>query len=114
MFDIAAAATGSWSNAIVYGGLGQTFSTGTSGAYDPATMNGQFLYININGTQFFTRYDLRNRFMEQFSYLRFSQGTAVVGGKMASALFVDGSTKLTFVYAVGNTLQPMFSGAVSR
>lgn len=109
VLDIAAAATGTWTNDIVYGNKAQTFTTGTTGAYDPATKQGRLMQLNANGTQRFARFDMKNRVMEPGSYLRFPQSTAVVGQKMANALFIDGATKVNFVYALNNTQAFMHS-----
>jgi len=114
ILDIAGAATGSWSNAIVYGNLGQTFTTGTSGCHDPATMSGRFLHLCVNGTQRMVRFDMRNRVIDSGTYLRFPQGVAVVGQKMGSALFVDGATKLNFVFQITTSQTQVFSMAVQR
>jgi hypothetical protein len=114
VLDIAAAANGSWANAIVYGNSAQVFTTGTSGVYNPATMGGRFLQICINGTQRMGAFDLQNRVMTPETYLRFPQGTAVVGGKMASCLFIDGTTKLNFVYLITSSQTQMFSFAVQE
>lgn len=112
ILDIAGAATGSWTNGVTYGNSSQTFTTGTCGAYVPATQGGRFLYINVNGTQRFARFDVRNLYMDPGTYLRFPQSTAIVGGKMAVSLFVDGATKLPFIYHATNTQAQMFSIAV--
>jgi len=114
VLDIAGAATGSWSNDIVYGNKAQTFTTGTCAIYAPATLGGRFLNINVNGTQRMARFDLRNRVMDSQSYLRFPQGTAVNGVKMGHALFIDGATKLSFIYHLTNSQTQMFSLAVQR
>lgn len=98
VLDIAGAATGSWSNDIAYGKKAQTFTTGTSGAYDPSTLGGRFLHLNINGTQRMARFDMRNRIMDAGSYLRFPMGTAVVGNRMATAAVIDGTTKVNNLY----------------
>jgi hypothetical protein len=109
IFDIAGAATGAWTTGVVYGKQAQTFTTGTCGAYDPATREGRFMHININGTQRFAKFDLKNRVLDAGSYFRFSQSTAIVGQKLACGLFVDGNTKANFVYALNNTQQYMHS-----
>lgn len=114
VLDIAGAATGIWSNDIVYGNKAQTFTTGTCGVYSPATFGGRFLNINVNGTQRMARLDLRNRVMDSQSYLRFPQGTAINGAKMAHALFIDGTTKLSFIYHLTDSQAQMFSLAVQR
>jgi hypothetical protein len=114
VLDIAGASTGVWSNTIVYGNLGQTFTTGTNGCYDNATLQGRFLHICVNGTQRMVRFDMKNRVMEPSVYLRFPQSTQVVGCKMANGLFIDGSTKVNFVYQLTNTQAQMFSLTIAR
>lgn len=114
VLDIAGGATGAWSNDIVYGKKAQLFTTGTSGAYDPATNNGRLLHLNINGTQRMARFDMRHRVLDADSYLRFPQGAALAGQKMANGLFIDGATKLNFKYHLTHTQAQMFSLAVQR
>lgn len=116
VLDIAGAATGAWSNDIVYGNKSAAlfFTTGTTGAYDPATMQGRFLHINVNGTQRFARFDMLNRIIDAGAYLRFPQGTAIVGQKMANGLFIDGATKANFLYHATHTQDKVFSMWVQR
>lgn len=112
MLDIAAAAAGAWSNAILYGNQSQTFTTGTSAAYDPVTLGGKYLHLNVNGTQRFARFNMLTQTMEVGTYLRFPQSTAVVGGKLAFNYFLDGATKLAMLYHLTNTQSFMFSNAI--
>ena len=113
--DIAGAATGAWSAAQTYGNtLSTTFTTGTASAYDPATNQGRYLYICVNGTQRFLRFDLLNRVLEPWTYLRYAPSTAVVGGKLAMATFIDGSTKLSFLYVIQTTASTLFNIALQR
>lgn len=114
VLDIAGAATGSWSNDIAYGKKSQTFTTGTCGAYDPTTLGGRFLHLCVNGTQRMARFDLRNRIMDPESYLRFPQGAAAAGSKLAVGTLVDGATKLSLLYQMTQTQAQMFSLAVQR
>jgi hypothetical protein len=115
VLDIAASATGTWTNAIAYGNLGTTtFNAGTCAVYDPMTLNGRFIYINPNGTQRMIRFDMRNRVMDGFAYLRFPQGAALVGGKLALSTFVDGTTKISNLYALTNTQTNYFSALAWR
>lgn len=100
VLDIAAAATGTWSNDIAYGKKAQTFTTGTCGAYDPTTLGGRFLHLNINGTQRMARFDMRNRIMDAGTYFRFPMGTAVVGSRLATTSVIDGTTKVNNLYNV--------------
>ena len=114
VLDIAGAAAGAWSNDIVYGKKGQTFSTGTTGAFVPATMQGRLMHVCVNGTQRMGRFDMKNRIFDADSYLRFPQGTAIVGQKMANGLFLDGATKANFLYQLTHTQAQMFSMVVQR
>ena len=114
VLDIAGAATGAWSNDIIYGKKGQAFTTGTNGAYDPATMQGRFLHLCINGTQRQARFDMKNRVLDASTFLRFPQGTAIVGQKMANGMFIDGATKANLVYQLTHTQAQMFSLVIQR
>lgn len=114
VLDIAGAATGAWSNAITYGKSGQTFTTGTSGCYLSATLGGRYLILNVNGTQRHARLDLRNRTLDPYTYLRFPQGAAALGDRMASTLFIDGATKLSFAYQLTSSQNYFFGVAVQN
>lgn len=89
VFDIAGAATGSWTANVDYGGKSQTFTTGTSMAHCSMHNGGRYLYINVNGTQRFLRFDMQSLTVEPLTYLKFAQGAAVVGNKLAMIHFVD-------------------------
>lgn len=115
LLDIAGAATGAWTADIAYANKGLTlFTTGNAGAYDPVTMGGRLLHLNLNGTQRMARFDMRNRVLDVETYLRFPQGAALVGGKVTMNYFFDGATKLAFVYHLTNTAPYMFSLAVQN
>jgi hypothetical protein len=114
ILDIAGGANGLWTNAITYGNQSQTFTTGTCAQYAPATLGGRFIFLNVNGTQRMARFDIRNRIMDTNSYLRFPQGTAIVGSKMGLYTFVDGTTKLDFIYHLTNSSTNFFSLATWR
>lgn len=114
VLDIASGATGTWTSTIDYGNRGQTFTTGTCGQLDPVTMGGRYLYLNVNGTQRFVRFDMFDRVMEPWTYLRFAQGTAVVGNKIGMTTFIDGSTKLTIMYHLTNSQSQMLSTMIQR
>ena len=114
VLDIAGAATGAWSANIDYGQKAQTFTTGTCGAYDAVTNGGKYLYLQINGTQRYSRFDMLNRMLEPWAYNRYPQSTATVGGKMHMAFFIDGATKLAFLYSIRQTGTEQFSVALQR
>ena len=112
MLDIASGASGTWSADIAYRNKSQTFTTATSGAYDPVTLGGKYLHVNVNGTQRFARFDMLAQTMETGTYLRFPQSTAVVGQKMVFNFFLDGATKLALLHHLTNTQAFMFSNAI--
>jgi hypothetical protein len=114
VLNIAGGATGTWEPDIWYNKRGQTFTTGTSGAYDPITFGGRFLHLNVNGTQRFVRFDVRNRVLDPGSYLPFPPGVAAVGGKCAMVWLIDGSTKLGELINVSPSQAQAFGVLVTR
>lgn len=60
------------------------------------------------------RFDMKNRVIDAGSYLRYPQGTAVVGQKLANGLFIDGATKSNFLYQLTNTSAAFFSTIIQR
>ncbi len=113
VLDIAGGANGVWDADIVYGNKGnQTFTTGTSGCYDFAANGGNTIHINVNATQRFAKFDMKNRIMDVGTYLRFPQGTAAVGGKMASSYLIDGATKVAFINVLTSYQTYMFTKIV--
>jgi hypothetical protein len=114
ILDIAGGANGVWQPDIWYGGKAQTFTTGTSGAQDPVTMDGRFLHICVNGTQRFVRFDMKNRVLEAGTFLPFPPSTAVVGGKCAMSFLIDDPTKLGILFHIPASLSQVFSLAISR
>lgn len=114
LFDLAGASTGSWSNAITYNSIGTTFTTGTCLIYDPVDNGGKHAYISVNGLQTFCRFNCYARSVNEWAQLRFPQGTAIVGGKMAFTTAVDGASKVGLVYALRNTAAELFNILVQR
>lgn len=109
VLDIAGAATGTWTNDMVYGNRGQTFTTGTCGAYDNACSDGRFLHLNINGSARMAKFDMRNRIMDSGVFVANLQGAALVGGKLFTSTFIDGSTKLSRLYQALQTSNQVIS-----
>lgn len=103
VLDITAGTNGAWSNAIVYGGqpMGtQTYRPGE--CYCPATEEGRYWYINniSLGTNIILRLDLKNRILETWTSQPYNPSSAVAnnfGNRMASTVYVDGSTKISFI-----------------
>ena len=114
VFDIAGAATGAWTANIDYGKKATTFTAGTCGAYDSVTNSGRWLYLQVNGTQRFMRFDMLTRNLEPWANLRYPQGTATVGAKMHMAFFFDGATRLGFLFSARQTGTEQFAIALQR
>lgn len=114
VLDIAGGATGVWTNDIPYTNRTTTFTTGTSGAYDPWTLGGRYFYLTVSGTQRHVRFDMLNRTLEPGTYLRYPQSTAVAGCKSAFSVFEDGATKISQLTIMGNTLAYGFSTLIQR
>jgi hypothetical protein len=77
-------------------------------AHDAWTNEGRYVVINQSGTQRFFRFDLKNRVLLPAFYLRFAQGTAVVGARMATTIFVDEPTRVSFVVQIRASGQECF------
>ena len=96
-------ATLSWStgvggNAIAYGNSGTTFTTGTCALYDPVGNSGRYAYISVSGSQRFMRFDCLNRTIEPYGYCYYPAGSAVAGQHLMWSVFIDGTTKVPFLY----------------
>lgn len=116
VLDITGATTGSWAASVGYfpNTSNQVLSSGTGYAYDPVTNQGRYLYINQSGTQRNYRFDLKNRVMEQWAFLDYSQGTATLGNKCFMSYLIDGSTKLGFFYQIRGSDVYGWRVAISR
>jgi hypothetical protein len=57
---------------------------------------GQWAYINFNGGQGFFRYNALTRKMSQWTQLRYTQGTAIVGQRIATSAIIDASDNTKF------------------
>ncbi|MBI4644196.1 MAG: hypothetical protein HY743_10860 [Deltaproteobacteria bacterium] len=116
LLDIAGGATGAWTLGIGYGNASANFlfTTGACGVYAPAVQQGRHLYISNNGTQRFARFDLLNRTLEPWCWLRYAQGTSAVGERCAMTLFIDGSTELGFLITQRQGAPEIFQVAISR
>jgi hypothetical protein len=116
LLDLAGGATGLWSNAIVYGS-GPTLTTGSSLIYDPTTNGGKFAYININGLQNMYRFNAMTRQLNEWAQLRFTQGAALVGSKMAYTVAIDpadSTKKIGNLICLKNTGAELFSLFLER
>lgn len=114
VLDITAATAGTWSNNITYGGSNITFISGSSSAYLGGTQSGKYCYIQPGINQNLLRFDCVNRMLEPYSQLRYTEGAAVIGTKMATTVYIDGSTKLGFVFKLRSTGTEWFENLITR
>lgn len=101
LFDIAGAATGSWTGAITYDGSVNSFGAGTTGAYSPFGQEGRFSYVNVyvaSAINQIYRFDAKNRVFSPYVPTDFIQsGTATQGGRMAAYAAIDGTDRYDVV-----------------
>lgn len=102
LFDIAGAATGTWTSNIAYGNKGDIF-TNLCSTQNPATMEGRYMYITgpiqTAAPQKFYRFDMRNRVLEQMTILKiFVAQSASRYNFLGYTVFIDGNTKLSYIF----------------
>lgn len=114
VFDFSNTVNGTWTGALAYGNSGQLFFTGACAAYDPVTVGGRYAYISANGTQTVYRFDNKNLILEPWAQLRYIQGVATVGQKIATFPFIDGATKMGSVILSRQAAVEHFQCFISR
>jgi hypothetical protein len=117
LFDIAGAATGSWSLAIAtsYPSGGTTFTTGTAWCYLPQSNFGEWIFMVLNVTGYIFRFNVKDRVFEAWTQLRYTQsGTAAVGQRMDTTVYVDGETKVGFVKLMNHVSTVMHDILIQR
>jgi hypothetical protein len=116
VLDITAGANGVWSNAVTYGNLNQTFTTGTAQSYDPLSNQGRYLYINQSGGQRNFRFDMLNRVLEPWTYLNYTQGTALVGDLSFMSFYFDpnSTARISFWNRIRQSANEMFQVLIQR
>ena len=88
-----------WTSAIAYGGVAETFTTGASACYD----GGEYLYVQKDATGRIFRIALRQTAIEGWSTNLYAQGAAVVGQKLFMVDYVDGATTIKWLHMARNT-----------
>jgi hypothetical protein len=84
--------------AITYSPATETFTTGTKYAY-----NGNFIYIQKDGTGRWFRYDVTTSSQDGWSTMLYTQGAAVLGDTSFDVTYKDGATEIVYVYVILNT-----------
>lgn len=95
MYDIAA---NTWVSAVDYGGRGETFTTGSC-----STDFGGNIYIAKEATGRLFRFDVAKNTLDGLTTNLHPQSTATDGDKLLVIPYVDGSTKLPFLYTLTHT-----------
>jgi hypothetical protein len=95
VYDIAA---NTWINAVAIGNTGETFSTGSCAAI----LDG-YIYLQRDATSRFLRFGINENNMDPLTYNPVPQSTAVAGGKVFILTYIEGTTRLNYLYAMGNT-----------
>jgi hypothetical protein len=90
IYDIAA---NTWISSFAYGNSQETFTTGSSFVdYDGE------IYIQKENTGRILRFDIDSWSMQTFSAHAYPQGTTIEGEKMFTIPYVDGPTKIVYLY----------------
>lgn len=95
IYDIAA---NTWVSAVDYGGRGETFTTGSC-----STDFGGNIYIAKEATGRLFRFDVAKNTLDGLTTNLHPQSTATDGGKLLVIPYVDGSTKLPYLYVLQHT-----------
>ncbi len=98
VLDVYDIASNTWINALPYGQQTETFTTGSC-AVD---LDG-YIYIQKDATGRVFRFDVANNVLEPWVLNPVPQGAAVVGDKMFMTTLLDGSTRVNYLYTLGNT-----------
>lgn len=95
VYDIAA---NTWINNISYGQQFETFTTGSCTVdYDGA------IYIQKDATGRIFKFNIAENAITPFAVNPVPQGAAVAGDKMFITTFKEGTTKVNYLYTLGNT-----------
>ena len=96
--DVYDLAENKWINDLPYAMRQETFTTGSS-----AVDLGGYIYIQKDSTGRVYRFDVAKNVLKPFVQNPVPQGTAVVGDKIFMMTYVEGGTKVNYLYALGNT-----------
>jgi len=100
LFDIAGAATGSWTGDIPYDNKGFTvWSTGGSAVYDPVSNKTYSMPVSVNNVppKMYV-FDNETQSLMSFADVPQVSGGPNVGEKLALSIYVDGNDRKSFVY----------------
>lgn len=118
VLDIAGGANGLWTNAsTTYPNIGTyhatALSAGACGEY-ASQDNGRYFYIRFPATQLFFRFDVLTRNMVPMPMLRYTDTAVLIGARMTTTGFFDGSTGIAVILLLRNTATELFDFTVMR
>jgi hypothetical protein len=94
-YDIAA---NTWVSGVTYAPATETFTTGTKWIY-----NGDFLYGQKDATGRWFRYNITTNQMDGWSTMLYPNGVALAGDTAFDVVYIDGATKIPYMYMLLNT-----------
>ena len=95
VYDLAA---NTWINDLPYAMKQETFITGSS-----AVDLGGFIYIHKDATGRIYRFDVAKNVLKPFVQNPVPNGSPVVGDKIFMTTYVEGTTRVNYLYALGST-----------
>lgn len=95
IYDIAA---NTWISSLAYGNSQEAFTTGSSSV----DFDGK-IYIQKENTARILRFDVDSWSMQTFAGHPYPQGTTVEGEKMFTIPYIDGATKLIYLYTLSHS-----------
>lgn len=96
--DIYDIALNTWINAHPYGNQMEVFGAGSANVDKDG-----LIFIQKDATGRIYKFDVGQNIMIPFAYNLVPQGTAALGNKMFVQTFIDGATKIPYLYSLGNT-----------
>lgn len=98
-YDIAA---NTWVSGVAYAPATETFTTGSKYAYSE-----NWLYIQKDATGRWFRYNVATSEMDGWNTMLYPNSTAITGETSFDAIYVDGATKISWIYMLLNTSSVM-------
>ena len=95
VYDLAA---NTWINDLPYAMKQETFTTGSS-----AVDLGGYIYIQKDATGRIYKFDVAKNVLKPFVQNPVPNGAAVVGDKIFMTTYVEGATRVNYLYALGST-----------
>lgn len=118
LFDMAGGASGTWTNAVTYSGVATAFGAGSCGDYDPVTFNGEYAYINLNGTNLMFQFNVSAASLVPWVKAPLQAGAAAIGDRIAVTSHVaeanaDSEDKLALMFLQSHLSANMYRSDIT-